>query len=156
MSTPHPGSEKRVADVMVTRPKTHGPEVEMATLRALFDDDHVQMALVVAADGRLVTTIERADLALGPVTSRAAPAATLGTLAGRTVRPTDLLAAAAATLTRRGRSRLAVVDDAGRLVGLLCRKRSGTGFCSDEGIAARAAARGDAAAPSWPAKVAGL
>lgn len=156
MSAAHRASEPRVADVMVTRPKTHGPDVDVATLRALFDDDHVQMALIIAADGRLVTTIERADLASGPVTSGPAPAAVLGTLAGRTVRPTDPLAAATATLTRRGRRRLAVVDEAGRLVGLLCRKRNGTGFCSDEGIAARAADCRDAAGSAWQAKAAGL
>jgi hypothetical protein len=45
---------------------------------------------------------------------------------------------------RDGR-RLAVVDCSGRLLGLLCRKNSGTGYCSDEGIRQRAAKRDDAA-----------
>jgi hypothetical protein len=35
--------------------------------------------------------------------------------------------------------RLAVVGAEGELLGLLCLKRSGSGFCSDEDVAARAA-----------------
>jgi hypothetical protein len=45
-----------------------------------------------------------------------------GSLGGRTAGPADPLGAAAATLLREGRRRLAVVDDSGRLLGLLCLK----------------------------------
>lgn len=125
----------RVADAMVKRPKTHDPDSTLAEIRVFFDDDHVHMALIVAADGRLVTTIERADL------TAAAPgrvlAATLGTLSGRTARPEDRLDASAAALRRHRRRRLAVVDDRGRLLGLLCAKQDGTGYCSDAGIRMR-------------------
>ncbi len=129
----------RVADAMVTRPKTHAPESSLAEIRAFFDDDHVHMALIVAADGRLLTTIERADI--GPVTPDRALAATLGTLAGRTIHPRAPLEAASAALLRAGRRRLAVVDDTGRLRGLLCAKKDGTGYCSDAGILSRARER---------------
>ena len=129
-------AEGRVADAMVTCPKTHGPGIGLAKIRALFEDDHVHMALIVAADGRLVTTIERADLAAA--TSSFAPVAKLGTLIGRTAGPADPLAAATATLLRQGRRRLAVVDHSGRLLGLLCMKKDRTGYCSDEGIRQRA------------------
>jgi CBS-domain-containing membrane protein len=128
---------RRVADAMVTRPKTHGPGSGLAEIRAFFDDDHVHMALIVATDGRLVTTIERPDLAAA--TSSSVSVATLGTLDGRTAGPADPLAAATATLLREGRRRLAVVDESGRLLGLLCLTRNGTGYCSDEGIGERAA-----------------
>jgi hypothetical protein len=94
------------------------------------------MALIIAADGRLITTIERPDLAAPK--SGFASVAQLGTLAGRTARPADLLGDATATLLREGRRRLAVVDDSGRLLGLLCLKRSGAGYCSDQGIHERA------------------
>ena len=124
---------------MVTAPKTHGPECRPQTIREFLDDDHVQMVLVVAADGRLVTTIERSDLA--EATPGARCAADLGTLFGRTVAPSQAVAAARETLLREGRRRLAVVDASGRLLGLLCLKRDGTGFCSDEGIRARAEER---------------
>ena len=80
------------------------------------------MALIVAPDGRLVTTIERPDLATA--TSGSVPVAKLGTLAGRTAGPAGPLAAATATLLREGRRRLAVVDDSGRLLGLLCLNRT--------------------------------
>jgi CBS domain-containing protein len=106
-------------------------------IRELFADDHVRMALVVDASGRLLTTIERQDLiaAAAPSSTRIAR---LGTLVGRTVGPSTLLSAATATLLRARKRRLAVVDDRGRLVGLLCLKRDGTGFCSDEGVRRRA------------------
>jgi len=40
-------------------------------------------------------------------------------------------------MQRTGRRRLAVVDGEGRLVGLLCLKASGSGFCSNEDVASR-------------------
>ncbi len=127
---------RRVGDAMVTYPKTHGPGSGLAEIRAFLEDDHVHMALIVAAGGRLVTTIERPDLAA--TTSSSVAVAKLGTLIGRTAGPADPLGAATATLLREGRRRLAVVDDFGRLLGLLCLKRDGTGYCSDEGIRGRA------------------
>jgi CBS domain-containing protein len=129
-----------VADAMVTIPKTHAPEMTLDEIRELFEDDHVRLALIVAADGRLVTTIEREDLLTA--SSRSASVAELGTLAGRTVRPFDSLASATASLLRQQRRRLAVVDDEGRLIGLLCLKRDRAGFCTDEGIRARERERG--------------
>ena len=128
-----------VGDVMVTSPKTHGPECRPQTIREFFEDDHVHMALVVTADGRLVTTIERSDLAEATPGTRCA--AELGTLVGRTVAPSQAVAAAREALLREGRRRLAVVDASGRLLGLLCLKRDGTGFCCDGGIRARAEER---------------
>jgi hypothetical protein len=132
-------SRTRVADVMVTCPKTHALDSGLDDIVALFEDDHVHMALIVGADGRLVTTIERSDLVPRP--SSSTPVAALGTLFGRTVGPADGVAPATAVLLRDRRRRLAVVDHSGsgRLLGLLCLKRDGTGFCSDEGIRARAA-----------------
>ena len=121
---------------MVPCPKTHGPESGLEKVRAFFEDDHLHMALIVARGGRLVTTIERPDLAAA--TSSSTPVAKLGTLIGRTAGPADPLGSATAALLREGRRRLAVVDDSGRLLGLLCLKKDGTGYCSDEGIRERA------------------
>jgi CBS-domain-containing membrane protein len=121
---------------MITRPKTHVPGSGVEQVRVFFEDGHVHMALIVAPDGRLVTTIERADLAAA--TSSSAPVVKLGTLTGRTARPADPLGAATAALLREGRRRLAVVDDSGRLLGLLCLKKDRTGYCFDEGIRERA------------------
>src|SRR5918994_4718145 len=102
---------RRVADAMVTCPKTHGPETTVEEIRALFDDDHVHMALIVATNGRLVTTIERPDLAAAPHSEQVSE---VGALLGRTVSGSDDLAAATEVLLRDGRRRLAVVDDRGR------------------------------------------
>lgn len=125
----------QVSDAMVTCPLTHAPDCGVEAIRAAFEDDHVGMALIVGTDGRLVTTIERPDLA--PTASRSTPVSDLGTLTGRTVGPAASLDAVTATLLREGRRRLAVVDDSGRLLGLLCLRRDGTGYCSDQGIRAR-------------------
>lgn len=127
----------RVADVLVRFPKTHGPGSTLGEIRSFFADDHVHMALIVGTDGRLVTTIERPDLAADLPGS--VPAAELGTLVGRTAGPADPLDAVTTALLRQRRRRLAVVDDSRLLLGLLCLKKDGTGYCSDEGIRARAA-----------------
>jgi hypothetical protein len=49
-------------------------------------------------------------------------------------------------LIAHGQRRLAVVDDAGVLAGLLCLKRKLTGFCTDADVGARVTER--AAAPT--------
>lgn len=130
---------QRVADVMARFPKTHDPSSTLDEIRAFFDNDHVHMALIVTADRQLVTTIERPDLATAR--ADASLAAGLGTLSGRTAGPADRLGTWTEVLLRERRRRLAVVDDSGRLLGLLCLKKDGTGLCSDEGIRARAAER---------------
>lgn len=120
---------------MVRFPKTLDPASGLDKIRAFFKDDHVHMALIVDTDGLLVTTIERPDLA------SALPGFTcareLGTLADRIAGPADPLDRTTAALLLAGRRRLAIVDGYGRLAGLLCLKKDGTGYCSDEGIRAR-------------------
>jgi hypothetical protein len=63
-------------------------------------------------------------------------------LEGRTIRSADALDRATRLLLLKGRRRLAVVDGAGRLVGLLCLKQDGTGYCSNKAIRERARDRG--------------
>jgi CBS-domain-containing membrane protein len=127
---------------MVTIPKTHGPETALVEIRSLFEDDHVHMALIVGPDRRLITTIERSDL--NQIQSESRPTPQVGTLHGRTIGPADSIQDATSRLKAQQRRRLAVVDDAGRLLGLLCLKRDGTGYCSDSGVLQRAAASGKA------------
>ena len=62
---------RRVASAVVTCPKTHGPECGLEAVRAFFKEEHRHMALIVAADGWLVTGIERPDPAA--VTSSSVP-----------------------------------------------------------------------------------
>lgn len=125
----------RVLDAVVTRPTTCRPETTVAQARALFADDHVH-ALLVVDGSQLLAVVERADLdrSDGPVRP-------LGRLAGRTVGPGADLHRTHQLLLREGRRRMAVVDEGGRLLGLLCLKRHGRGFCSDDDVRARAEER---------------
>ena len=129
-----------VAEVMVRRPKTLPAEASVAQALGALADDHVHLLLLVDGD-RLVGTVSRADLpeAAAAVVGRAA---TFATLAGRTVRPGTSAEEAMARMSRAALRRLAVTDDDGRLLGLLCLKRRGDGFCSDDDVAARAAEGG--------------
>jgi CBS domain-containing protein len=119
---------------MVTAPSVHGPSTTVDELRTFFRDEHVHMALVVDG-GRLVGTVERADLV--PALDAEAPAASVATLDGRTIRPDAALPETLDAMTRAGRRRLAVTGDDATLVGLLCLKASGLGFCSDDDVQSR-------------------
>ncbi len=126
---------RTVVEVMVTEPKTMPPGVTTGDVRAAFRDDHVHMVLLTDA-GALVGTLVREDLREAP---DAAPARGLANLAGRTVAPSAPADEVRGLMLAAGARRLAVVDRQGALLGLLCLKRSRTGFCSDRDVAARAA-----------------
>jgi hypothetical protein len=126
-----------VAQVMLRRPVVHGVAMTVGEARAFFLDDHVHMLLVV--DGRrLVAAVERGDL----VAARHDDACVrlFGSLGGRTVPPYARGVDVFAAMCRSGRRRLAVTDDNGALVGLLCLKANGRGFCSDADVEGRVAA----------------
>ena len=119
---------------MVSGPTVHEPSTTVAQLRAFFRDDHMHMALLVE-EGKLVGTVERADLT-GTLRGEL-PASAIAKLERRTVNPEALLADAFRAMTRDGRRRLAVTSDHSILVGLLCLKASGLGFCSDADVTNR-------------------
>jgi hypothetical protein len=122
-----------VADVMLLHPKVCAAGTSVAQAREMFADDHVHALLIVAPDV-LVAVVERSDL------ERAhgrAPARAYGRLSGRVVAPDADLSATWNAMAGR-RRRLAVVDPRGALLGLLCLKRSGRGFCSQADVDARA------------------
>ncbi len=121
----------RVRDAMVTEPATHPASTSIAELKELFLNDHMCMALLVDGN-KLVTTIEPDDLTAKHHAD--APATSTGTTDGRTTRPDVPLTVAAAAMRRAMTRRMAVVDDCGCLIGLLCLKQRGTGFCSDEDV----------------------
>lgn len=121
-----------VGAAMHTFPKTCGPATTVARAHASFANPKVHALLVVDGDV-LLAVVERADL---DGASPGDPAAPTGTLRDRIVSPATDLRDAHDAMISAGRRRLAVVDG-GRLVGLLCLKRSRRGFCSDDGIRAR-------------------
>lgn len=127
-----------VRDVMLRRPKTMPAETSVEEARAALANDHVH--LVLLTDGsRLVGTLARTDLPPGAPGS--GPALPWSTLRDRTVPATAPADAVPAILAARGLRRLAVVDDDGTLLGLICLKRRRTGFCSDRDVESRARAR---------------
>jgi CBS domain-containing protein len=119
---------------MVTKPAVHRPSLTVGELRALFEDDHIHMALLVE-EGELVGAIERGDVVAA--TGNGTPAREIASIDGRTIGPDVTLATAFAVMKRLGRRRLAVTTDGSTLLGLLCLKASGRGFCSDEDVTAR-------------------
>jgi CBS domain-containing protein len=122
---------------MVTTPAVHDPRTTVAQLRAFFRDNHVHMALLV--DGaRLLGTVDRGDLV--PALSGENPAAAIAKLDGRTISPDTVLSEAFKAMKRNDRRRLAVTSDDSTLLGLLCLKRSGLGFCSDTDVRSRSCA----------------
>src|SRR6478735_5195862 len=113
-----PGSvrELTVADAMIANPKTLGVDVGLADAQRAFADDHVRM-LLLTLDGVLHGTLIRDDLRPCPDRS---------------------LNEAQHQLERSMARRLAVTDASGRLLGLLCLKRSRDGFCSESDVLVRA------------------
>ncbi len=123
---------------MVLRlPKTLSPATTVAQAAAAFDDHHVHMLLITDEDGRLVGTLVRDDLSEDNV-DRAVLALDRAVLRDRTISPDTPAEEALQLLLARGERRIAVIDEDGRLVGLLCLKRRLNGFCSDSDVLERA------------------
>jgi CBS domain-containing protein len=126
-------SERAVVESMITNPKTLPSDVTVGAVRAAFTNEHVHMVLLADA-GVLHGTLLRHDL--GDVRDDH-PARPLAVLAGRTIHPSASADVALRALVESDARRLAVVDEHGRLLGLLCLKRRRTGFCSDDDLRAR-------------------
>jgi CBS domain-containing protein len=125
-----------VGKAMVKHPKVCSACVTVSEIRHLFEDSHVHAALVVDGDGALLSVVERTDI---PSAAGGRDLAVeIGCLAGRTTSPELPLIQAREFMSEFGRRRLAVIDGRGRLLGLLCLKASGNGFCSDHDVEARA------------------
>lgn len=130
---------------MLRVPRTHPAGLTVAQARAAFGASAKTHMVLLVRDGFLLGTLTLGDLACDVFSG--APALDLSSLDGRTVRPDAPLARTHLMMRERGIRRLAVVDESGRLLGLLCLKHSLRGFCTDEGVAAMrlARARGDSA-----------
>lgn len=126
--------EVTVSEVMLRNPKKLPVDASVADARAAFADHHVHMVLLTEGDS-LVGTLLRSDLPDGDGNS---PALRWSELSRRTVPPNMSAKAARDGLIAEGIRRIAVVSHDGVLLGLLCLKRSRTGFCTTADISSRA------------------
>lgn len=122
-----------VATAMLRHPKVCPPDLTVAAARIALADDHVH-ALLPVRGAQLLAAVERGDLLDAPADD---PARRHGQLAGRVVSPAANLTAVRSAMKAGNRRRLAVVDSEGSLLGLLCLKSHGHGFCSPHDVAAR-------------------
>ncbi len=129
----------KVGEAMIRNPKICSTRATVDQIRRLFADPHVHAALVVDRDVVLVTVVERADLSAdGTGDQRVAK---FGHLNGRTIAADAPLDDVRDSMLAIGRRRLAVIDVGHHLVGLLCLKASGKGFCTEHDVHARALER---------------
>jgi CBS domain-containing protein len=135
-----------VSEGMIRHAKACPPHATVADVRRLLDDPHVHSVLIVTRGDRLVAVVERDDLtaALAPDD----PAKRFGRLTGRTITADAPLTPTREAMSKAGRRRLAVIDAHHRLLGLLCLKASGLGFCSDLDVYARSTDATPAPPPS--------
>ena len=123
-----------VADVMLPTPTVLGPAATVADVRTFFRRERVHLAIVTDADGVVLTTLVRDDVA---GLADAVPAVDVGRWHDRWVGPDESVAPVRDRMARDRIRRLVVVDEDRRLLGLLCLKRRLTGFCSSDDVAAR-------------------
>ena len=129
-----PWADVTVRQAMVTMPKVTPSGLTVGEARAQFADDHVHMLLLVDGD-QLRGTLLRSDL---PSCARdRSVALDYAVVSGRTVDADSGCEPLRQQMVDGRLRRLAVTDEHGRLIGLLCLKRSGTGFCSDADVTAR-------------------
>lgn len=139
-----PPNRPTAADAMLTDAKPCRADATVADVRAMFASAHLH-AVVVVDRGVLVRVIDRADLAqLTAADDEAVAITAIGAVAGRVITGDVPLEHARRQMLDAGRRRLAVVDEDGRYRGLLCLKRSRSGFCSDTDVAERAFTEPDA------------
>jgi hypothetical protein len=125
-------------DIAIRTPCVLPAGCSVADVRAHLTRDHVHLALLVDPAGRLVTTLTRDDIDGVPGDR---PAAGHGRIEDRVVPPEMTEPGVRERLARLGVRRAAVVGEDGRLLGLVCAKRSGLGYCTDDGIAERRLSR---------------
>lgn len=135
-----------VGSAMLRHPTVHPADLSVGEAQEIFASSPKTHLLVLVDEGVLVSTLVRADV--DGLDDPSAPARHAGRLPGRTVTADEPLPRLREAMADSGVRRLAVVDDEMHLLGVLCLKRSRSGFCTDEGVAAmRAQRRAERAGP---------
>ncbi len=124
---------QRVDQLMISRPKTLPSSATVGLVRAAFANDHVHVMLLTDG-GTLRGAVIREDLVDVPDDASALAASTL---VGRTIAPSASMQQAHQILAETAARRLAVIDENGTLLGLLCLKRRRNGYCSEADLEAR-------------------
>jgi CBS domain-containing protein len=121
-------ADRPVSEVMIRRPKSLPADATVADARTLFTNPKVLVAPLVEPDGRVLAELGRDDLpsAAGDAEHAAAYASEPHLIA-----PDATMRAAIDTLTELDGERLVVVDEDGRLAGMLCLNRSHGRFCME-------------------------
>jgi CBS domain-containing protein len=114
---------------MITRPKTLSDGATVSDARRVFENPRVQVCPLVEDDGRLVGELTR-DL-IPDSADDAAPARGYSGDRPPTISPHASIGQAMERLEQLGSERLAVIDEDGRLAGLLCLNRRHGRFCVD-------------------------
>jgi tRNA-Thr(GGU) m(6)t(6)A37 methyltransferase TsaA len=115
-----------VRDVMCLDPRTVPHHATIGEVRQLFDNPRIRVALLVQ-HGTCIGVIGRGNI---EATARDEDAAGSIARTPETIPAEASLAQAHRALVGHATGRLVVVDEHGKLQGLLCLKHSGTGFCS--------------------------
>jgi len=118
-------SQASVGDVMYERPKTLPHDATVADVRELFTTSRLRLALLVYKNV-CIGTLSRNDL---PDDAEAGEGAATYAHVPLTIGRNASLRDAHQLVSATSEGRLVVVDDAGELIGLLCRNTAGTGFC---------------------------
>lgn len=132
------GRAALVSEVMVRHPHTLPVDVTVAEAAGALAGGHVHM-LLLTKRRTLVGTLLHDDLATANAAGMLGSdlALPLATLHGRFVLPDVSADVAERVMVDSRTRRLAVVGQVGELLGLLCLKRRGSGFCSDDDVTSR-------------------
>jgi len=121
---------RTVAEVMMTRPKVLAADATVADARAVFANPKVQTCPILGEDGVLIAELGREQLP--DAADEGAPARRYAASDPPTIAPGASMQAALDRLRALGGERLCVVDEDGRLAGMLCLNGRHDAFCIDK------------------------
>jgi CBS domain-containing protein len=123
-------TDRTVADVMMTRPKTLRADATVADARAVFTNPKVQTCPILGDDGRLLGDLAREQVPGAEADDE--PARLHADDDPPTIRPGASMQEAIDRLRELESERLCVIDADRRLLGLLCLNGRHSAFCTDK------------------------
>jgi CBS domain-containing protein len=120
--------DRPVSEVMIRRPKSLPADATVGEARAMFANPKVLVVPLVEPDGRVLAELGRDEV---PSSAQDSEHAAAYGSEPHLIAPDATMQAAVDTLTELDGERLVVVDEDGRLAGMLCLNRSHGRFCLD-------------------------